>query len=422
MRRRYKALIAILVPIIVVAVIKKFYPVTYNVLLGYMAAVAIVFKSSLLSFWLTSKLKILAFLKGLTLAQAFTLAIKRWFLDNVFTKWLNKYIIKHFKEPINSTIDYYKNISFRAKIKNFLFVFLPLSGALWAMYITDTLSSLAIYAELKIIVIGFFKSLWLFIGKIFAVVPLIFSYISNSWLAPILEVFALSYLIDILEKKLGKENILSRFFNYMGNILNGILEFFGVLNDKHIDPIFKKSVEKKSKKLAGIFTNFIDNKKIQTEHFYFDNLRNIILNKHINAYYNFKNMNKIKDKKELYSTINKKSSDNIDIIAFVSRDSFGNFATNHYKNSFYHDIFILKGVASNSKYGVKKELRDGIDYSDFWVLNTSKYPVEINAKGIKRVKLKGRDLTLIKARKELNLQKDLYFKFKNKVINPTLLD
>ena len=421
MKRRYKAAIAITIPIVIVSILKLFFPITYNILFGYIVAVAILFKSSILSFWLTSKIKLITFLKSLTLVQALFLAIKRWFLDNIFAKWLQKYIVKHFKEPINGLINYYRNISFKAKFKNFLVVFLPLSLVIWLLFITDTLGSLAIYAEIKFIVIGFFKSLWLIVGKIFSIVPTIISYLSSSWISPILEVFALSFLIDFLEKKLGKDNFITKFFNYLSNKIDDFLKFIGLLNDKHIDRFFKSKVEKPSKSIANYFSNIVDNKKISTERVYFDNLKNIILNKHINTYYSFKDMEKIKDKKKLYSLINKYTNDNIDIIGYVSRDKDGNLVDESFDNDFYHDIFILKGVASHSKFGVTKELKDGIDYSDFWVLNTSKYPVEVNAKGIKRVKLKGNDLELIKARKNLNLAKDLYFSYKNKVVNPTIL-
>jgi len=421
MKRRYKAAIAITIPIVVVSILKLFFPITYNILFGYIVAVAIVFKASIISFWLTSKVKFLAFLKSLTLVQALFLAIKRWFLDNVFAKWLQKYIIKHFKEPINGAVSYYRNINFKSKIKNFLLIFLPLSLVIWLLFITDTLGSLAIYAEIKLIVIGFFKSLWLIVGKIFSIVPTIISYLSSSWIGPILEVFALSFLIDFLEKKLGKDNFITKFFNYLSNKIDDFLKFIGLLNDKHIDRFFKTKVEKPSKSIANYFSNLIDNKKISTERLYFDNLKNIILNKHINAYYSFKDMEKIKDKKKLYSLINKYTNDNIDIIGYVSRDKDGNLVDESFDNDFYYDIFILKGVASHPKFGVTKELKDGIDYSDFWVLNTSKYPVEVNAKGIKKVKLKGNDLELIKARKNLNLAKDLYFSYKNKVVNPTIL-
>ena len=422
MRRRYKALIAIAIPVVLVAILKLFFPITYEVLLGVMLPIAIVFKASLLSFWLSSKLKIIAFLKSLTLFKATSLAIKRWFLDNVFAKWLQKYIVRHFSEPINSTINYYRNISFKAKIKNFLLIFLPTSFVIWLLIITDTLSALAIYAEIKLIVIGFFKSLWLVIGKFFAFIPIVFSYLADSWISPILEVFALSFLIDFLERKLGSNNIITRFFNYISNKLDDFLEFLGAINEKHIDRFFKNKVESRFKGVAKYLSNLIDSKKIATERLYFDNLKNIILNKHINAYYSFKDMDKIKDKKELYSIINKKTNDNIDIVAFVSRDKNGNLVTESFSNDFYHDIFILKGVASHSKYGVVKELKEGIDYSDFWILNTSEYPVEVNAKGIKKIRLKGNDLELIKSRKVLNLAKDLYFSYNKKVVTPTLLD
>ena len=412
MKRRYKALIAILIPTLIVIFLKGFFPIVYDILLGYMVAIAILFKASILSFWLTSKIKIIAFFKKLTLIQALFLAIKRWFLDNIFAKWLDRYILKYFKEPLKDFFNYYKNINYKVKLKGLFLIFFPLTVAIWLLYITNSLGYLAIYAEIKLIVIGFFKSLWIIFDKIF-------SYLANSWISPILEVFALSFFIDFIEKHFGKDNFISKFFNYISNKLDDFLNFLGILNDKHIDIYLNKRVQKHSKKIASSLSSLIDKKKIELERLYFDNLKNSILDRHINSYYSFKGMENIKDKKELYSLINKKSNDNIDIVAYVSRDSKGNLVEEDFNNDFYHDIFILKGVASSSKFGVKKELKDGIDYSDFWILNTSKYPVEVNAKGIKKVKLKGNDLELIKARKDIDFSKDLYFKYKNKILNAT---
>jgi len=420
MKRRYKALIAIAIPTLIVTVIRYFYPVSYNILIGYIIAIALIFKSSILSFWLVSKLKLISFLKSLTLFQAILLATKRWFLDNIFSKWLNNYIFRHLKEPFIDMLNYYKRVPFKKKINHLLTIIFPLAIVSWLIYLTDSIYNLAIFVELKVIVIGFFKAVWLIFAKIFDYIPVIFGYLSNSWLSPIIEVFALSWLIDFFEKIFGKNNPISNFFNLVGNSLNRFLEYIGLLKDKHLEPIINNKIIKKSKSVGKIIYDYIKNKKITDEFFYFDNFKNIILKGHINAYYSFKGMEKIFDKQKLYTIINQKTNDNIDIIAFVSRNGRGELIEESFKNDFYHDIFLLKGVASNVEYGVKEDLKDKIDYTDFWILNTSSYPVTIKSinKNFKKQTILGNDMQLIKTKEHINF-KDIVFEFNKKEVNPT---
>ncbi len=417
MKRRYKALIAIIVPVIIMAVLSYIHPISYNYIMGYMIAVVLVFKSSILSLWLLSKLKLLHFLKGLTIFQAVLLGLKRWLIDNVVSKWLDKHIISHFKKPFRELFQYYKAISFKTKIKNFLIIVLPLGVGVWLMYLTDLLTHLALFVELKVIIIGFFKGLWLVVSKIII-------WLTSSWFAPILEVFALSYLLNLLEKYLGENNPISRFFNYTGNKLNDFLAFIGLLNEKHIEPILNKNISKRSKNFGSSISKMIQNKKIKDEYLYFDNLQNIILKGHINAYHSFPGMEKMKDKKELYRIINEKTADNIDIIAYVSRNGKGELLEEKVIDDFYHDIFLLKGIASNRIHGVKEQNNEEIDYTDFWVLNTSKYPVWIksNSNVINNEELKANEIKLIKTNHHINFNKeDLYFEFNNIKVYPSLI-
>ena len=418
MKRRYKALIAIIVPVIIMVILSYIHPISYNYIMGYMLAVVLIFKSSILSLWLVSKLKILHFLKGLTLFQALLLGMKRWLIDNIVSQWLDKHIISHFKKPFQELFQYYKAISFKTKIKNFIVIVLPLGIGIWVMYITDLLTHIALFVELKIIVIGFFKALWLILSKIFL-------WLTSSWFAPILEVFALSYLLTLLEKILGKHNPISRFFNYIGNKLNDFLAFIGVLNDKHIEPILNKNISKRSESFGYRISQMIRNKKIRDEYLYFDNFQNIILKGHINAYHSFKGMKNMKDKKELYSLINKETADNIDILAYLSRNEKGDLLEEKVIDDYYHDIFILKGIASNQSYGVKICNEEEIDHTDFWVLNTSKYPVWIksNSKNIENYELKAHEMKLIKTENHVKFNnKDLYFEYDTVQVSPTALN
>ena len=417
MKRRYKALLAIVVPVIIMAILSQMHPISYDYIMGYMIAIVLIFKSSLLSLWLMSKLKILHFLKGLTIFQAFLLGIKRWFIDNWVSKWLEKHILRHFKKPFSELFQYYKAISFKTKIKNFIVIVLPLGIGIWIMYLTDVLTHLAVFMELKVLVIGFFKALWVIFSKVFI-------WLTSSWFAPILEIFALSYLLSLLEKTLGKENPISRLFNYIGSKLNDFLSILGVLNDKHIEPILHKNISERSESFGSHISKMIRNKKIKDEYLYFDNFQNIILKGHINAYYSFSGMDKIKDKKELYSLINKKTDDNIDIIAYVSRNGKGDLLDESYPDDYYHDIFLLKGIASNRNHGVDIQNEKQIDYTDFWVLNTSRYPVWIksHSENIKTQKLEANEMKFIKTKTHINFkQNDLYFEYNKVSVSPTNL-
>ncbi len=425
MRRREKALLAILIPILIVTFLKYFHPLSYNILTGYMVAVALVFKSSILSIWLASKLKVIAFVKGLTLIQGITLTIKRWLIDNVLTDWLKKNIFSHLTHSLKETKEYYSVISWKVKLKNILIFILPLSLATWMMYMTEILSHLALYAELKVLISSFFKAIWILVAKFFSFFSLFGAWIAGSWLAPILEVFALSYLLTLLERVLGEGNPLSRFFAFIGNTLNNLLTHLGLFNDKHIDPIIERTVVHSSKRVGQKISSIIKNKKISEEFLYFDNFQNIILKGHIDAYYSFKGMDKIKDKKELYTIINKKTDDNIDIVAYISRDKKGNLLEENIPDSYYHDIFFLEGIASNPKYGVKEHLEDEIDHTDFWILNTSKHPVQLksNSDNYHDRYIEGHSISLIKTMAHVDYAAgEIHCEYLGEKVSPTLVN
>jgi len=418
MKRRYKALIAILVPVAIMALLSYVHPISYNYIMGYMVAVVLIFKSSILSLWFLSKLKFLHFLKTLTLFQGLLLGIKRWFIDNMLSKWLDKHIIRHFKKPFQELFQYYNAINFKTKMRNFIVIVLPLGLGIWVLYLTDILTHLAVFVELKIFVIGFFKALWVVIAKIFL-------WLTSSWFSPILEVFALSYILTLIERVLGKNNFISISFNYIGDKMNNLLAYIGLLNDKHIEPILYKNISQRSESFGKKISNMIKNKKIRDENLYFDNFQNIILKGHINAYHSFKGMENISDKKKLYTIINKETADNIDIIAYVSRNGKGELLDDSCVDDFYHDIFLLKGIASHRTHGIKEQHEKEIDYTDFWVLNTSKYPVWIksHSDNIETSLLEGNEMKFIKTKNHPDFfTKDLYFEHEGKIIYPTALE
>ncbi len=400
MRRRYIAAIVVFLSTVVGVAVSHFYPKAYSFLLGYMVAVAILFKTALISFFSVSKLKIITFLKGLTFIQGVILLIKRWFLDNVFAKWLRENIFKYLIEPLKSVFKYYKTLNFKSKFKNFFMPFIVAVSSVWLIYTSGYLDNLLLFTELKVFVIGLSKSALLVISKIFG-------FMLDSWITPILEVFALSYFLNKLEEWLGSDNIIVKAINWLGEKLNSLVWRFRVINRKYIDPIFNKKISKKSKQFGKSIEQYVWRKKTEYEYEQFEKLENKILKGHIDAYFSFKGIEKIKDKKRLYSLINKKTKDYLDIVAFVSRNRYGELVPESVGNSYYHDIFILEGVATSHKEGVKERRKKDLDYTDFWVLNTSNYPVKLlGSSKYKEQIIEPKSLTFIKTSDEIDYKKD----------------
>jgi len=117
MRRRHIAGLAIFVPVVIVSILSLYYPLSYEMLRGYMFALALVFKGAKLSFYSASKLKLIIFLKSMTIVQGTLLLLKRWFLDNVFAKWLKKNIIDHIKVGVAEMLQYYRALNIKSKIR-----------------------------------------------------------------------------------------------------------------------------------------------------------------------------------------------------------------------------------------------------------------------------------------------------------------
>jgi len=89
-RRRDLAGLLLLLPFLLAIGLYTLFPESWDLLLGYMLAASLAFKGAILSFYSASKLKLIAFFKGLTFLQGSLLLIKRWFLDNVFSRWLKR--------------------------------------------------------------------------------------------------------------------------------------------------------------------------------------------------------------------------------------------------------------------------------------------------------------------------------------------
>ena len=425
MKRRYKALIAILVPVVLVTILKYTHTTSYEWLTGYMFAVALVFKTSILSLWLAAKLHFLAFITGLTLFQGIILLIKRWLLDTVLATWVQTHVIENIIDALKEAKDFYLRQDLRTKFKNiFFFTFgITLSG--WILYIVGMLDNIIFFAELRLFIAGVFSAIMTFMTKLGSWT---LSLLAISWLGPLLEVFAFSYILARLDKWFGPNNMLSRFFNFIGNKINLLLYNLGILKEKHIDPMVLQPIVSKSKQMGTQLSNSIRHKKIQEEYRYFETFENIIMKGHIDAYHSFKGMDQITDKKALYTRINQKTSNHVDIVAYVSRSASGELLKESVPSNFYHDVFLLESFASHKEHGVKvydepsNELH--ITNKDFWVMNTSSFPVTIrsNSHNFKDMKVPGHGLKLIKANNPFCYKHgDIFCEYKNKRVAVTAI-
>ncbi len=402
MKRRYKALIAIIVPVILVTLLKYTHDASYQWIMGYMVAVALVFKTSIVSMWLAAELHLVTFIAGLTVFQAGILLIKRWLLDSVLATWIQTHIIDNMIDALKEAKDFYLRQDLKTKFKNiFVFIFgVTLSG--WLLYIVGFLDNIVLFAELRLFIAGVFSAIVTFLTK---VASWGLSVLAITWLGPIVEVFALSYMLIRLESWLGPNNILSRIFNLIGEKINLMLYYLGILKDKHIDPLILDPMINKSKQMGTQLSSNIRNKKIEEEYRSFESFENIIMKGHIDAYFSFKGTDKCPNKKALYTRINKKTSNNIDIVAYVERDASGKLLQEDSVANFYHDVFFLESFASHKEYGVKVYDEEAdelhITHHDFWVLNTSKYPVTIKSRSqnFEPKLIEGNELQLIKTSK-----------------------
>ncbi len=426
MKRRYKALIAIVVPVILVSILKYTHAASYQWIMGYMVAVALVFKTSIASMWLAAELHMVSFIAGLTAFQATILLIKRWLLDSVFATWVQTHIIDNVIDALKEAKDFYLRQDLKTKFKNiFVFIFgVMLSG--WLLYALGFLDNIVVFAELRLFIAGVFSAIVTFLTKVASWTLSIFAI---TWLGPIVEVFALSYLLIRLENWWGPDNILSRFFNFLGDKINIMLYHLGILKDKHITPLILNPMISKSKQMGEQLSSNIRQKKINEEYRYFESFENIIMKGHIDAYFSFKGTDKCPDKKSLYTRINRKTSNNIDIVAYVARDASGTLLEEDLATNFYHDVFFLESFASHKEYGVKVYDEDAdklhITHHDFWVLNTSKHPVTIKSQSqnFEPIQIEGHGLQLIKTSKPFCYKYgDVYCEFKGVEVVATAIE
>jgi len=371
-RRRNLVAVLILFPILAGIALYTVFPESWDLSVAYMLAAALAFKGAILSFYTVSKLKVITFFKGLTLLQGSVLLIKRWFLDNIFSRWLRRNILEPLSRALNEAREYYLALKLRAKVRNIFLAFIATALSLWLLYTSGYLGHLFLFTELKILIISLSKTILLISGKFLGL-------LFNSWLTPLLEVFAFSWFFAWLERILGPEHPVNRFLASLGRFFGRLFAGAILFIRQTLDPLFNDKIREKSRQIAERAVAYIQDKKVAYELEEFDRLERLLVGAHIDAYHRIKDMEKIRDKRTLYRLINQQTHDGIDLIAYVSRNSRGELLPVEADDSFYNDIFLLEGPASSQSRGVRRELESKPDSSDFWILNTSLYPATLRS-------------------------------------------
>ena len=339
-----------------------------------------------------SKGKIFLFIKNLTFVKGVSLGVKRFILDNVVSKWISKNFTAHITEPIGEWIAYYKKLNLKTKIKKSLLLVIPASVVGVGMYFGGMLQSFALYAQLKVLVIGFFKFLWVAASKlIFGLI----SFISGTWLAPIVEILALSWLLSWIEKIPVIGPIISKFFSNIGDSLGFVFSKISAIFYKYIGRHFSSNLSKVGVKFGGYLHNKINYTKVKNELEIFDSFQKKYLLKDIQKYFN--GPYKREHKKIFYKNVNKHTNDHVDIKAYIEMDD-----SMHY----IKDFFILEGLASCDETGSNHER---LNKKSFWAMNLNELAVVLFSENdkFKPVYLPQNSLKLIQPKEDINF-KNMY--------------
>jgi len=306
------------------------------------------------TFIFSSKAKLISYLKTLTIYKTFALAIKRFIIDNVFSKWLNETIIFPILKPTKEYIKYYLSLDIRSKFKKLMYFLVPISVFTYGIQAAGLIEHIMFFAEIKTIVIGFFKIVWLVSGKAILYVT---TFLQTSWLAPIFEIFALSWLISKLEKIPYIGKYISNFFQYLSNIFSYIFKIWDSFYHKFI----YTNLSKKLKEKMDIFSEKMSGK--------------LEITKHNNEVYLIR-----KFKEEFLD--NGKIKEIVDRFGFYEADiiTSKSIKINAYLELENGFAMLIESYASCNNNGNSNGSNGKIKQSHFWILNYSPNEIEIYSK------------------------------------------
>ena len=340
-----------------------------NIIQILLAAILIVkakFIPSIMKFFSASKVKTLMFLKTLTFVKVSLIGAKRFIIDNVLSKWIQEHIIKPISDPVKGYWIFFKKQPFKEKIKKLLIGIVPISVLMFLLSSYGLIEGTLLYAEIKAIVIGFFKLLWIFAGKAL-------SFLSSSWISSIIEVLALSWVFD----KIAKIPFIGRFLTevgqYLGCLFRSIYRKISYIWNKYILKHVNKKVlnkvktgvKKSSEKMSKKLTKMKEKNEIYL-------IKEIM--KDIPFYFNqiFEEPLKTREEKiEYFKQLNKITNDNVFVIGFYDNGRVWKDKVN--------TVLVLESFASLNNSEGNNEGR--IRKEHFWLVNLTDNNFKLNLKG-----------------------------------------
>lgn len=365
----------------------------------------LVAKSKLITFLLLSKTKILLFLTSLTTVKVISLAVKRFILDNIVSKWINAHIMQPIMEPVRESFRYFRQISWRRKMGNLLLFIMPVTVVAWLGSFGDTFANFFFIAEIKALVIGFFKLLWYVLYKIIYLFTYFFNNIlANSFLAPVFEIFALSFLLSLIERLplIGKP--LRRIFEYIGDRITALFFRFDNLQDRYVTPHLQKYVGNNVSSVSQKWSDSIKRSKVKNEKALIEAFVGRVGEGTIHDYYTHKKIRAL-NKQEAIALINEKTGDNIDIVASFCVDVFGQILEDGSRDTLENDVFLIESLASHAEFGiVDADAAHEISCHDFWAYNSSAFEFCLRHREghFPETRLPPKSVTLVKAGSAMN--------------------
>lgn len=378
------------------------YAMTDIASIGYLASIiALYFKS----FLAASKKKLILFLKTLTVAKAISIGVKRFIIDNYVSKWLDKNVFTPIAKPLLRFV----KTSFKTGKSRILLAISGTALFVWMAYAFDLLHHIIFFAEIKTIVIGFFKFMWIFMDKVFT---FFYNLFVNSFFAPILQIFALSYLLEKAEK-----------IPYIGRYIKSFFDFFAktlAFAFKRLEKVLSARISRRvrvfMRKIAQKIEDATERMLVASEIY--------LMSKFIKKYgsnpykYIQKDLHRYMDKKGIKKI--KSLNEKLDFLRYHNEYTQDDI---HFKGIFnlggswlpVRDVLVLESLASDRKKGSDN---GKIAKSDTWLVNLFGEPLTLYLRNGKKKLLRPGKIVLAKESGII----DAYVLFNNKRIYRIDLD
>ncbi len=323
------------------------------------------------AFLSVSKKKFVLYVKTMTAVKALSVGVKRFFIDNYVSKWIERNLIAPVKGPLVRYARYYAALNPAQKVKKALLFFVPAGLLAYGASAAGVLEHLVFYAEIKAVVIAFFKLLWLFGGKVLGVVYTLFF---SSWIAPLLQIFALSYLLEKLEKIPVIGRPVRALFEMLDRFFSALFSRLGRYWRRYVERYVSVGARRRMRRFGRWMELRLEQLRHRNELFLMQGFMKAFLAKGGTADYFASALEKYAKKhpdepidtaarkRDFLDFVNRHTRDNIDIVGFFS---FAPYPP-------VRDVLLIESFASGNREG---NSRYGIRADSFWVLNLGEKPV-----------------------------------------------